>query len=170
MPVLRYMLVILITIWSPGQILASSCEKVFEYAGKRLIEQHIDDYLYSVADPLNPKLAADTVLVDGLLVFNLSIKGSNGERSPLLRGAEQFRRGMEYFAGRFAGIHAIWRNGDNLLRFNQFTGAGMTPEMAAKMTWTGQQASSAGFKKVVFQELAGEPGKYTHAEVLFLAK
>lgn len=65
------------------------------------------------------------------------------------------------------GIGGKWTYGDNLAEFNKLTAGGLSPEEAAKLTFTGKQAMSRGFGTIGFDKLVGTPGNYTNVQVIF---
>jgi len=133
-----------------------------------LIDETTDDRYY-VRDSSNNRFKAFAIVSpDGLLEIDLRTKLEDGTRSIVLHGAEQFRRILRHFAGRFRGIRGNWQHGDNLKVFNRTTAAGMTSEEAALQTWTGRQAQAAGFSRVENIRAFGSPGVYTDVRVDFL--
>jgi hypothetical protein len=63
-------------------------------------------------------------------------------------------------------IGAQWSYGDNLATFNKLTASGMSPAEAAKLTFTGKQATGLGFSNPAVQAI-GTPGNYTKVVVIF---
>ncbi len=98
------------------------------------------------------------------LVFNL--KNDYGQRSPYLRGKELFKRVINHFENDVSAINGKWEYGDNLKRFNELS-LNMSPEEAAKLTWTGERAQEYGFTKVKVVDLKGEPGNFSKVFVQF---
>jgi hypothetical protein len=129
---------------------------------------------YSVYDSNNNQLQAFAkventgrgVLKDGEIAMVLRTKWK-GKRSPLLKGSEQFKKILKHFRGRFKGIRGSWSYGDNLNTFNRLIRKGLSPEEAALKTWTGQQASGAGYTKVIVRSLEGTPGNFKKVVVTF---
>lgn len=103
----------------------------------------------------------------GELCIEIETKLEDGQRSTVLRGAEQFQSILKYFDGKFTSIRGSWVYGTNLARFNKLTAQGMSPVDAAAGTWTGGQAAEAGFRTVRILNSIGSPGKYEFVEVLF---
>lgn len=73
-------------------------------------------------------------------------------RGSVLRGSEEFTRTIEHFTGRFQGIRGDWQFGDNLSEFHKNLADKMTAEAAALNTWTGRQASAAGYTRVIIRQ------------------
>lgn len=71
-------------------------------------------------------------------------------------------------------IRGTWRAsqkiGDNLFSFNEFIKKGMTPEEAAKNTFTGKMASELGFNNVKLESstIKNSEGVYISVDVVFL--
>jgi hypothetical protein len=123
---------------------------------------------YSARDPANPRFQAFATLDNDELSLVIRTKLPNGERSTVLRGAEQFKKILVHFAGRFKGIRGSWSFDDNLAAFNRAVLAGEPHEEAALKTWTGQQAAAAGYGRVVIRSLEGQPGSYEKVVASFL--
>uniref|UniRef100_UPI002453B27D helix-turn-helix transcriptional regulator n=1 Tax=Nocardia wallacei TaxID=480035 RepID=UPI002453B27D len=71
------------------------------------------------------------------------------------------------------GISAYWARErfqltDNLDTFNAGVRAGLSPEDAARDTFTGKMADRRGYTEVVFDVLEGEPGNHDRVEVTFV--
>ncbi len=74
---------------------------------------------------------------------------------------------------RFRDITAVedfWgtRLPDNLRTFNQALQAGIAPEQAAWLTFTGKMAARIGLQEVVIGDTVGTPGLYTDVSVQYL--
>jgi hypothetical protein len=85
-------------------------------------------------------------------------------------GRWMFDQMMQHFGASVKAIQGNWvgANSDNLQQFNKLTAGGTTsPEAAAKQTWTGMQASNAGFSQVQVVSTSGSPGNYTNVNVVF---
>ena len=123
---------------------------------------------YAVHDSAQPSLHTVASLENGdELIISLRTETPGGQRSPVLRGQEQFARILQHFDGQFTGIRGAWTYGDNLADFNRLTGEGLSPQEAALRTWTGQRATEAGYGEVVVRVLEGEAGAYDDVQVLF---
>jgi len=122
---------------------------------------------YAVYVSAHPRLQAFAVIDNGELSITLRTRLEDSTRSPLLRSAEQFERILSHFSGKFMVIQESWSFGDNLAAFNRATASGMPVEDAARQTWTGRQATAAGYARVVVRLLQGTPGAYTRVKVVF---
>jgi hypothetical protein len=123
---------------------------------------------YSVTDPANPRFQAFATLEDDEVTLLIRTKLPTGQRSTVLRGADQFRKILVHFAGRFKSIRGSWSYDDNLATFNRAVLAGLSQEEAALKTWTGQQAAAAGYTRAVIRSVEGQPGNYTKVVASFL--
>ncbi|WP_221937969.1 hypothetical protein [Nocardia otitidiscaviarum] len=133
-----------------------------------LIDRSIPGQRYYKQDPTSPRLYSEgTVGPGGELYMTIRTQLENGQRSELLKGAEQFRAIMKFFEGEFTSILGNWQWGSNLARFNELTARGLSSEVAAAQTWTGKQAASAGYRAVRLLNAQGDPGAYTTVEVEF---
>ncbi|MDZ8263104.1 SpvB/TcaC N-terminal domain-containing protein [Nostoc sp. ChiQUE01b] len=134
----------------------------------RLVDRSIPGERYFVQDTANQRFYAEgTVSPRGELSISIRTRLETGERSILLRGAEQFQRILQFFQGKFTSIKGNWQYGTNLARVNELTGQGLTLEQAAAQTWTGQQATAAGFANVHVVASEGTSGAYTSVQVRF---
>ncbi|MBF6169736.1 hypothetical protein IU486_34220 [Streptomyces gardneri] len=134
----------------------------------RLVDRSVPGERYFIQDTASPRLYAEgTVGRNGELQLALRTQLEDGQRSTLLRGAEQFQAILRFFEGKFASINGSWQYGSNLARFNELTASGVSPEVAAARTWTGRQADKAGFRTVKILDSQGDPGKYTTVKVQF---
>lgn len=97
-------------------------------------------------------------------------------RSVNLSGKAEFTKVLEHFEGKFDQIQGFWTAStgkdnvaDNLDKFNQLTAGtnALSAAEAAAKTWTGQQAITAGYSKVMVLETKGIPGAYTSVKVLY---
>ena len=129
---------------------------------------------YRVAAPENPELSVEARLDrkgDLHLDFRTRIpNGGMNSRVPALRGQEQFEAILDHFGSRVKRVIGYWlAEGDNLETFNRLTAPPerLPPQDAALLTWTGQQASKAGYSKVRIEELAGSPGRYFIVQIAF---
>jgi len=126
---------------------------------------------YYVWDSSNPQFKVFAHVDYGELIINLrtQLKTADGTtvRSTVLRGSEQFQKILQFFKGRFDRILGTWYFDTNIEAFNKAITAGMSPEAAALNTWTGQQASAAGYSRVVILSLEGSPGNYSKVKVTF---
>jgi|GEM_PF-5617358 len=110
---------------------------------------------------------------DGSLYLDFRTRDPDGgpnARVPALRGREQFQAILEHFDRRIKRVMGYWvAEGDNLETFNRLTAPPLSlpPAEAALQTWTGRQASSAGFGRPRFEELTGTPGRYIIVQVAF---
>jgi hypothetical protein len=123
---------------------------------------------YVASDPSNPRFQAFATLDGDELTLLIRTKLPNGQRSAVLHGAEQFRKILVHFAGRFTSIRGSWSYDDNLEAFNRAVLTGDAPEMAALKTWTGRQCAAAGYKRATIRSLEGQPGNYTKVVASFL--
>ncbi len=131
--------------------------------------RNITEEAYRVFDASNIRWQAmGDIGADGMLNITLRTRLEDGTRSSAIRGAEQFQAIIQHFAGRSKGIRGSWTYGDNLDAFNQATVAGLPPEEAALVTWSGKQAAQAGYTRVIILLLSGLPGDYTSVKVNFL--
>lgn len=136
-------------------------------APPRLVNNSTSD-TYWVTDSAIPRASArGEITPRGELSITMRTVLEDGTRSTVLRGAEQFQRILNYFAGRFTSIKGSWQYGTNLAKINELTGKGMSLEAAAAETWTGQQAAQAGYKAVRILNTQGTPGNYTSVQVRF---
>jgi len=133
----------------------------------RLIDSATTDR-YAVYDSVHRRLQAFAVIDNGELAITLRTRLEDGTRSPVLRGSEQFERILAHFSGKFLGIQGSWSFGDNLAAFNRAIAQGSSIADAALQTWTGRQATAAGYARVVVRSLEGAPGAYTKVKVTFL--
>jgi hypothetical protein len=129
---------------------------------------------YRVTVPENPDLTVEARLDrrgDLHLDFRTRIPGGGqNSRVSALRGKEQFEAILDHYTGRVRRIIGYWMaEGDNLETFNRLTAPpdGLPPQEAALLTWTGQQASRAGYSQVRIEELTGAPGRYIIVQIAF---
>ena len=123
---------------------------------------------YVATDPANPRFQAFATLDGDELTLLIRTKLPNGQRSTVLNAAEQFKKILVHFAGRFTSIRGSWSYDDNLDSFNRAVVAGDAPEVAALKTWTGRQCAAAGYKRAILRSAEGRPGAYTKVVVSFL--
>lgn len=64
-------------------------------------------------------------------------------------------------------IRGTWWHGDNLATFNKLVQSGISPEEAAKSTFTGKMAGEYGFNNVDFIRVNFQNGEYVEVEVVF---
>lgn len=87
------------------------------------------------------------------------------------RGGQLFINAMEAIGHQADGIRGKWLSGgelkDNLDSFNAGIQNLLSPEEAAKHTFTGKMAARYGFTEVEIEKLEGKSGEYTRAQVLF---
>lgn len=122
---------------------------------------------YRAVDPANKQLGAAGYLRGGELELHIRAQTNEGARGAI-RGAEQFRKIIDYFGlNNIRSIKGSWSYGDNLNAFNKAIAEGATPEAAAAQTWTGQQAAKVGFTGVHVTRTYGAVGAYTKVEVSF---
>lgn len=134
----------------------------------RLIDRSVPGERYFVQDTAHPRFYAEgNVSWRGELSISLRKQLEDGQRSTLLRGAEQFQAILKFFEGKFTSIKGNWQYGSNLARFNELTAQGASPEAAAARTWTGEQAAKAGFRTARILNSQGDPGRYTSVEAVF---
>ncbi|MFP3591911.1 hypothetical protein [Chryseobacterium sp. SIMBA_038] len=109
--------------------------------------------------------------------FNISIvtKDTSLEKN----GRKIFKNLFSFINNEYDEIFKIrgtWRAskkiGDNLFSFNEFIKKGMTPEEAAKNTFTGKMASELGFNIVKLESstIKNSDGVYISVDVVFLKK
>jgi hypothetical protein len=121
-----------------------------------------------------PFMSTGFVDADGILSMNMKTKLPSGERG-WMSGVSEFSnilRYMDEVGVEVQQIKGVWKEGygltDNLDEFNRLTASGVSPEIAALRTWTGQQCTKHGFGAVQgFARLEGSRGAYTHVEPLF---
>jgi hypothetical protein len=88
-------------------------------------------------------------------------------------GSEMLADVMGKIGGNAKGMRGTWLGGgdmkDNLDSFNAgIQSLKLTPEEAARLTFTGKQATKYGFTgRVQIEKLEGTPGNYTKVEVVF---
>jgi hypothetical protein len=123
---------------------------------------------YVASDPANPRFQAFATLDGDELTLLIRTKLPNGQRSKVLNAAEQFKKILVHFAGRFTSIRGSWSYDDNLETFNRTVLAGDAPEVAALKTWTGRQCAAAGYKRAIIRSLEGQAGSYTKVVASFL--
>ncbi len=112
--------------------------------------------VYKVEDPDLPQLGARAELLpvsnagiykDGpfsskykgqnILILSLTLKDKDGNRSPLLKGKDQFQKILHHFEGQFVGIEAAWGElhgdmlNDNFTAYKQFRDLGYSEEESA---------------------------------------
>ena len=66
-------------------------------------------YKYHVSDPIDPRFEATASVNAGELVFDIRIELESGERSTVLRGADQLRKILAYFAPRYESLRVCTR-------------------------------------------------------------
>ena len=107
--------------------------------------------------------------------FNISIVTKNTSLEK--NGRKIFKNLFNFINNEYDEIFKIrgtWRaskkNGDNLYSFNEFIKAGMTPENAAKRTFTGKMANELGFTNVKIEDttIKNSDGIYISVDVIFL--
>ena len=112
-------------------------------------------------------------IVDRSLFLSIFTQGNNGERSPLLKGKEQFSKVLLHLSGQFDSITGQWKQMDdyeksyNLDIFNSEIQKGASVEAAALSTWTGKQSIKHGFNKVELRHTKSNDGLYTYVEAVF---
>lgn len=151
---------------TPGGQRTTGASHVDDIPPPRLIDRSVPGEQYLVEDTAHRRfIAMGQVGRHGELLISIRNQLETGQRSTLLKGSEQFRAILGFFEGKFTSIHGNWQFGTNLARFNELTAQGLSPEVAAARTWTGQQAADAGFRSVRILHSQGEPGKYTSVKV-----
>jgi hypothetical protein len=137
--------------------------------------------LYAVSDAADPSFKVNADVNEGVLSLNMRTQrlepvegGAEGPpqlvRSSSLRGKEQYEAVVKYFEGKFTKIEGHWEAGPldaNLAEFNRLTGLGVSPQQAARQTWSGIQAKEAGYTHVEVKDLQGTPGHYSKVRVHF---
>jgi hypothetical protein len=104
-----------------------------------------------------------TIDENGMVEFKINTEGKN------TRGTDLFKRMMQYFGGRVAGIWGMWPTGTNRIKVNELTAQGMPLHEAVSRTWTANRAREFGFgKAIVVDEPVGTPGDYTKVLVKFV--
>jgi len=121
-----------------------------------------------IEDAADPDLFIEADdLVDGVLSFKIETERPDKSRS-FVRGKVLFDLVMRHFGATVTAIKSYWTPGStNLAIFNKLTAAGLSPERAARGTWTGEQADRHGFKTAAKVHTIGGPGYYGIAEFLF---
>lgn len=132
-----------------------------------MLISRITEDRYLVSDASNIRFQAFAYVENGFLQITLRTKLENGTRSKVLQGAEQFQLILQHFTGRFHAIRGNWVYGDNLRSFNVGVAAGMSLEQAALQTWTGRQATAAGFGRVEIVEVYDLLGSFSQVKVNF---
>ncbi|HAA69909.1 MAG TPA: hypothetical protein DCE55_12280 [Planctomycetaceae bacterium] len=121
---------------------------------------------YGKVDPSHSRIKAYGYIYDGDLEIEMRMRLRDGTRGSL-RGVDEFRNIIEAGGSRVNRIKGSWSYGDNLDSFNRSVSNGVSPEDAARNTWTGQQAGRSGFGNVDQIRTQGEPGAYEKVEVWF---
>jgi hypothetical protein len=124
-------------------------------------------YKYHAADPIDARFEATASMNAGELVFDIRVELESGERSISLRGPDQLRKILAYFAQRYDSLRVCWSYGDNLKTFNRAIAAGATNEEAVLRTATGHQLALAGYSNVAIQSLEGLCARHTKVVVCF---
>jgi len=103
--------------------------------------------------------------VDSSGVLNLAIEKGLGTPS----GSAMFDDAMKAVGPNVKAIRGTWNTGmpDNLNSFNEAIKSGMSPEAAARATFTGKMAGRYRFTGVTVEKLIGSPGDYTNVKVVF---
>jgi hypothetical protein len=127
----------------------------------------MNHYRYHTADPLDPRFEATAYVKAGELFFDIRVELDSGERSISLRGPDQLRKILAYFAHRYDSLRVCWSYGDNLKAFNRAIAAGATNEEAVLRTTTGHQLALAGYSNVTIQSLEGLSARHTKLVVCF---
>ncbi|NTX62301.1 hypothetical protein HUA74_16725 [Myxococcus sp. CA051A] len=118
---------------------------------------------FDILFPGNNKHMMLTELLAGGVV---SMAVEAGDKSPM-RGSVMWARMLDHYGENIRAVSGKWTFGTNLAQFNERTGCGWPPEVAARHTWTGWKASELGYHNVKFVVLEGTPGKYVNVEVLY---
>ncbi|MEU9153305.1 Hint domain-containing protein [Streptomyces sp. NPDC048417] len=109
--------------------------------------------------------------IDNKGILNTAVEVvKNGTEATAPTGGEMFTRAMDALAGDAEGVRGTWNSGalrDNLDSFNAGIQNLLSPEDAARLTFTGKMAAKYGFTKVTIEETVGSPGEYTAAKVVF---
>jgi hypothetical protein len=127
----------------------------------------VNHYRYHAADPVDPRFEATASVNAGELVFDIKVELESGERSNSLRGPDQLRKILAYFAQRYDSLRVYWAYGENLKAFNRAVAAGATNEEAVLRTATGNQLALAGYSNVAIQSLEGLRARHTKVVVCF---
>ena len=121
-------------------------------------------------DPHDPRFYIFATLMSGVLRFVVVARLPNGDRSSV-SGKEMFVAMMAHFGGRIRIIEGDWNAtmglSTNLDQLNRATATGLSPEVAASLTWTGLRASEHGYNKVRIADLSGPDGNFASARVQF---
>jgi hypothetical protein len=128
----------------------------------------MDHYRYLATDPGDPRFFATAVVEDEELLIDIRTELESGERSAVLKGADQLRKVLAHFVPRYKSVRTSWWFGDNLAAFNRGIAAGATPEEAVVRAPMGHQLALAGFSRIVTQSVQGFPARYTKIVVRFL--
>jgi hypothetical protein len=136
--------------------------------GKRELINKTTPDKYLVIDSANPRFQAEGHLEgEGELSITLRAELEDGTRTPLFNGPEQYQAIVKHFGGQVKGVRGAWSYGTNLEQFNSATAGGLSAEDAALRTFSGTQATQAGFGRVTVRNLEGASGAYTKVDVLF---
>ncbi|MFI6448530.1 polymorphic toxin-type HINT domain-containing protein [Kitasatospora sp. NPDC050543] len=106
---------------------------------------------------------------DGMLDTIVSVAKNAPSTDPT--GGQMFINAMEAVGHNADGVRGKWLSGgelkDNLDSFNAGIQNLLSPEDAARNTFTGKMAARYGFTEVEFEIRIGSPGEYAKVQVLF---
>ncbi|WP_280276023.1 helix-turn-helix domain-containing protein [Nocardia wallacei] len=126
---------------------------------------------YAAADGIDRQGARVGVTGEVSAVGTLRIVMKTAEGTP--RGAVMFGDLWGEVGDVVHGIEGTWASAgrglaDNLDTFNAGLRSGLTPEDAARATFTGKMAARRGFTEVLVGHLIGDSGDYVLAQVTFV--
>jgi hypothetical protein len=107
--------------------------------------------LFQAEDVSDSRFYLFATLHSGAVRFEVVARLNTGERGAV-SGREFFAAMMDHFAPQVRVIQADWNRASglttNIDQFNRATAAGLDPERAAALTWTGLRASEYGYDVV----------------------
>ncbi|MFG2457849.1 Hint domain-containing protein [Streptomyces sp. NPDC048523] len=108
--------------------------------------------------------------IDSKGILNTAVEVvKDGTEATAPTGGEMFVNAMNALAKDAEGVRGTWNSGlrDNLDSFNAGIQNMLSPEDAARATFTGKMAVKYGFTKVEIESTVGSPGEYTAVKVVF---
>ena len=106
---------------------------------------------FKAEDRNDPRFYIVATLASGVLRFEVVARMDAGERGSV-SGKMLFAEMMNHFGARIRIIEGNWTQSSglatNLEQFNRAISAGLSPEEAAGLTWTGMRASDYGYNQV----------------------
>lgn len=117
------------------------------------------------AETLEPGSSIYARIEDGEFIFNITSRTPGNGRLLFNRAFDA----LNNISGPIRAVIGEWGSGSNLTSFNAALRAGITPEDAARTTFTGQVAGERGFDRaeIVASAPSGSPGDYDHVRVRF---